>query len=145
MSLQRRTMGRGRIIAAVSAIVIVIGCILPWFRAGSAESGIPPVEGNALAGVGILTFLAALGVLALVALPFAAGERPVSFDRWWAYALLALIAGAGIVLRVIGIEAEIGTFEAFLPDRAPGLWLSAAGTVGVAVGAAEIRGEQPGR
>jgi hypothetical protein len=144
MSLQRRTIGRGRLIAAVSAVVVVVGCLLPWFRAGSAESGIPPVEGNAFAGVGILTFLAALGVLALVALPFAAGERPVAIDRWWAYAALALVAAAGIVLRVVAIGGEIGTFEAFLPDRAPGLWLAAAGTVGVAVGAAEIRGEPPG-
>jgi hypothetical protein len=144
MSLQRRTVGRGRLIAAVSAVVIVVGCLLPWFRAGSAESGIPPVEGNAFAGAGILTFLAGLGVLALVALPFAAGERPVAIDRWWAYAVLAVVAAAGIVLRVIGIEGEIGTFEAFLPDRAPGLWLAAAGTIGLAVGATEIRGERTG-
>jgi hypothetical protein len=144
MSLQRRTIGRGRLVAAASAIVIVVGCLLPWFRAGSAESGIPPVEGNALAGAGILTFLAALGVLALVALPFAAGERPVAVDRWWAYAVLALVAAAGIVLRVLAVQAEIETFEAFLPDRAPGLWLAAAGTIGVAVAAAEIRGEPRG-
>ena len=143
MSLQRRTIGPGRLIAAFSAIVILVGCLMPWFRAGSAESGIPPVEGNAFAGAGILTFLAALGVLALVTLPFAAGERPVALDRWWAYALLALVAAAGIVLRVVGIQAEIGTLEAFLPDRAPGLWLAAAGTVGVASAAAEIRGEKP--
>ncbi|MCU0482658.1 MAG: hypothetical protein MUC54_00035 [Chloroflexi bacterium] len=142
MSLQRRSIGHGRLIAAVSAVVIIVGCLLPWFQAGSAEAGIPPVEGNAFAGAGILTFLAALAVLALVALPFA-GERPVAIDRWWAYALLALVAAAGMVLRVLAIGGDIGTFEAFLPDRAPGLWLAAAGTVGLAVGAAEIRGERP--
>jgi hypothetical protein len=109
MSLQRRTIGRGRLIAAVSAVVVVVGCLLPWFRAR----------------------------------PFAAGERPVAIDRWWAYAALALVAAVGIVLRVVAIGGEIGTFEAFLPDRAPGLWLAAAGTVGVAVGATEIRGERP--
>ena len=142
MSLQRRTLGRGRLIAAGSAILVLVGCLLPWFRAGSPEAGIPPVEGNAFAGAGILTFLAALAVLGLAALPFAAGERPVALDRWWAHALLGLVAAAGIALRVLGIQAEIGTLEAFLPDRAPGLWLAAAGTVGVVSAAAEIRGEK---
>lgn len=144
MSLQRRSLGRGRLIAAGSAVLVLVACLLPWFRAGSPEAGIPSVEGNAFGGAGILTFLAALAVLALVALPFAAGERPVAIDRWWAYALLAFVAAAGIVLRVAGVQADIGTLEAFLPDRALGLWLAAAGTVGLAVGTTEIRGESPG-
>jgi len=143
MSLQRRTLGRGRLIAAGSAILVLVGCLLPWFRAGSPEAGIPPVEGNAFAGAGILTFLAALAVLGLAALPFAAGERPVAVDRWWSYALLALAAAAGIVVRIAGIQADVGTLEAFLPDRAPGVWLAAAGAVGLAIAAAEVRGESP--
>ncbi len=144
MSLQRRSLGRGRMIAAASATLILVGCLLPWFRAGSAEAGIPPVEGNAFAGSGILAFLAALGVLALVALPFAAGDRPVAVDRWWSYALVAFVAAAGIVLRIVAIQADVGTLEAFLPDRAPGVWLAAAGTVGLAIAAAEVRGVPPG-
>ena len=53
MSLHRRSLGRGRWVATVSAILIVVGCALPWFRAGGAE-GIPALEGNGFFGPGIL-------------------------------------------------------------------------------------------
>ena len=144
MSLQRRSLGRGRLIGAVAAVAVIIGCVLPWFRAGAPESGIPAIEQNAFAGPGILTFLAAVATLALVALPFAAGDRPVRIDRWWSYAALAAVAAAGLVLRLVGDQAEVGTLEAFLPDRAPGAWLAAAGTVGLAIAAAELQAAPPG-
>ena len=82
MSLHRRPLGRDRIAAAISSVLILVGCALPWFRAGGSD-GIPPITGNAFAGPGILVFLAALATLALVALPYAAGDRPVALDRWW--------------------------------------------------------------
>ncbi len=105
MTLHRRPLGRGRLVAAVSAILMLVGCLLPWFRAGGSD-GIPPIEGNAFEGAGILVFLAALATLALVALPYAAGDRPVAYDRWWAYGALALVAAVALVARVAGIAAE---------------------------------------
>jgi hypothetical protein len=142
MSLHRRPLGRGRWVAAISAILVVIGCALPWFRAGGAE-GIPALVGNGFSGPGILSFLAALATLALVALPYAMGDRPVAVDRWWVYALLAGIAALGVLLRSIAIALDSGGFGTMLPDRAPGIWLAAAGVVGLAFATAELFGARP--
>jgi hypothetical protein len=142
MSLHRRSLGRGRWVATVSAILIVVGCALPWFRAGGAE-GIPALEGNGFFGPGILAFLAALATLALVTLPYAMGDRPVAVDRWWVYAALAVIAGLGLLLRSVGIAVDSGGFGTMLPDRAPGVWLAAAGVVGLAFATAELYGARP--
>jgi hypothetical protein len=143
MSLLRRPLGRGRWVAATSAVVIVAGCVLPWFRAGGAE-GIPALEGNGFYGPGILAFLAALATLALVALPYAAGDRPVAVDRWWGYAVLTGVAGLGVLLRAITIALDSGGFGTMLPDRAPGIWLAAAGVAGLAFATAELYGARPG-
>ena len=139
MSLHRRSLGRGRWVATLSAILIVVGCVLPWFRAGSAE-GITPIGDNGFVGVGILAFLAALGTLALVTLPYAMGDRPVVVDRWWVYAVLAMIAALGVLLRAVSIAMVSGGFGTMLPDRAPGIWLAAAGVVGLAFATAELYG-----
>jgi hypothetical protein len=139
MTLHRRPLGRGRLVAAASAVLMLAGCVLPWFRAGGSD-GIPPIEGNAFQGPGILVFLAALATLALVALPYALGDRPLAIDRWWAYGALALVAGVALAARIIGIATEAGGLATMLPDRAPGLWLAAAGVIGLVFATAEIYG-----
>jgi hypothetical protein len=141
MTLHRRPLGRGRLAAAASAILMLAGSVLPWFRAGGSD-GIPPIEGNAFEGFGILVFLAALATLALAALPYAAGDRPVALDRWWAFGAVAVVAAVALVLRVAGIAAEAGGLATMLPDRAPGLWLTAAGAVGLLFAIAEIYGQR---
>jgi hypothetical protein len=141
MSLHRRPLGRGRLVATISAILILVGCALPWFRAGGSD-GITPVQGNAFAGSGILVFLAALATLALVSLPYAAGDRPVGIDRWWAYAAVAAVAAVSLVVRVVAIASEAGGLAAMLPDRAPGLWLTAVGVLGLLFAAADMYGRR---
>jgi len=141
MSTHRRALGRGRLVAAAGAIVVLVGCVLPWFRVGG-DGGLPALSGNAFEGTGILVFLAALATLALVALPYAAGDHPVAIERWWAYAALAVLAVAGLLVRVAGIVGDAGAIEAILPDRAPGLWLSAAGVLGLAVAASDMFGSR---
>jgi hypothetical protein len=141
MSLHRRPLGRGRLIAGISATLILAGSVLPWFRAGGSD-GIPPIEGNAFEGPGILVFLAALATLALVALPYASGDRPVALDRWWAYAAVAVVAAVALVVRVAAIASEAGGLAAMLPDRAPGLWLTAVGVLGLLFAAADMYGER---
>jgi hypothetical protein len=140
MTLHRHPLGRARLVAAISALVVLAGCVLPWFRAGGSD-GIPPLEGNAFEGPGILVFLAALATLALAALPYAAGDRPVAIDRWWAYGAVAAGAAVALLARVAGIAAEAGGLATMLPDRAPGLWLAAAGVVGLLFATAEIHGQ----
>ena len=88
MSVHRRPVGRARILAAFGAIVILAGCLLPWWSIGGVN-GLPQLGGNAFEGMGIIVFVVALATLALVTLPYAT-ERPVAADRWPAYTLLAV-------------------------------------------------------
>ena len=78
-----------------------------------------------------------------MALPYAVGDRPVAVDRWWVYALLAGIAALGILLRALAIALDSGGLGTMLPDRAPGIWLAAAGVVGLAFATAELYGARP--
>jgi hypothetical protein len=64
----------------------------------------------------------------------------VAVDRWWVYGLLAGMAGLGVLLRALAIAIDSGGFRTMLPDRAPGIWLAAAGVVGLAFAAAELYG-----
>jgi hypothetical protein len=118
-----------------------VGSLLPWFRAGGSD-GIPPLEGNAFEGPGILVFLAALATLALVALPYAAGDRPIALDSWWPFAIVALVAAAALVVRVLAIASEAGGLATMLPDHAPGLWLTALGVLGLLYAAADMYGRR---
>jgi len=126
VSLHRRPLGRGRILAILSAIVLVVGCVLPWFRAGSGELEMPPIVGNAFDGPGIAVFLIALATPALITLPYAS-DRPVGLDRWWAYAAFALVGWIGLALRGADIVLNSGGFQTVMPDRGPGLWVSFVG------------------
>jgi hypothetical protein len=139
MTLHRRPLGRSRRVAALSAILVLAGCLLPWFRAGGSD-GIPPISGNAFEGPGILVFLAALATLALVALPYASGDQPVAIDRWWVYAAVAIVAAVALAVRVVGIASTAGGLVTMLPDRAPGLWLTALGVLGLLFAAADMYG-----
>ncbi len=141
MSLHRHPLGRGRLVAGVSAVLILVGCALPWFRAGGSD-GIPARTGNAFEGPGILVFLAALATLALVALPYASGDRPIAIDRWWAYAAVAAVAAIALLVRVVAIASEAGGLVTMLPDRAPGLWLTALGVLGLVFAAADMYGQR---
>jgi hypothetical protein len=139
MTMHRRPVGRGRLLAAGSAIVILVGSLLPWytFVGDLGRNAFRPFDGS-----GILTFVAALATIALVALPYAAGDRPVSIDRWLAYLLLAVIAWVGLAFWPWDfLEVPAG----FLPDRAPGLWLAVVGTIGLSRAAFDISREPPRR
>ena len=59
---------------------------------------------------GILVFLAAMAVLALVSLRFAS-ERPVELDRWPAYLVVLGVGIVGYVIRLIALIA-MGPLEA---------------------------------
>jgi drug/metabolite transporter (DMT)-like permease len=125
--MHRRPLGRGRTIAVLAAAIILAGCLLPWFGVGGS-GGLPATELRPFDGSGMLAFLAALATLALVALPYAAGDRPVGADRTMAYGFLLVVAVLGVVLWPLDL---LGEFTMGLsPDRAPGYWIA---VVGVAV------------
>lgn len=135
--MNRRTIGRGRVIAGVGAVLTLVGCLLPWYTVGG-EGGLPALSSNAFDGPGILVFLAAVGVLALIALPYAAGDQPMSVDRPASFVLLVGIGVAGFLVRAFQLF-QLGALG--LPDRALGSWLAAIGLIVMAWGVAEIVGE----
>jgi hypothetical protein len=139
--MHRRPLGNGRRLAFLGAIVVLVGCLLPWYAVGG-DGGLTPVTYRAFDGSGIATFLAALATIALVALPYAAGERPMGVDRGMAFLLLALLALAGVILWVPGLlEAP----EGLLPTRAYGYWIAIVGTVIMLRAAYDIMLEPPRR
>jgi hypothetical protein len=124
--MHRRPIGRGRTLAVVGALVVLAGCLLPWY-AFRVDAGLPAEEFRAFDGSGILAFIAALGTLALVTLPYAAGDRPVSVDRGIAYLLLVGLAALGVAIWPLQV---IDDLSGLAPLAAPGWWIA---LVGVAV------------
>lgn len=139
MTMHRRPVGRTRLLAAIGALIALVGCFLPWWTVGGVE-GLPVRSGNAFDSLGILVFAAAIATLALVTLPYAS-ERPVSADRWSSYAIIAGIGWLGLAYRII----ELATGSAFqfsepadVVTRIPGLWLAVLGLIVLARAAFEM-------
>ena len=124
--MHRRPLGRGRQLAALAAIVIVIACILPWWGVGGGD-GLPALSGNAFEGSGILVFFVALAVIALLTLPYAAGDVPVSIDRPLSFVIVAVLGWLGFAARVA--DLALTNIEAILPQRAYGAWIAALGLI----------------
>jgi len=129
MTMHRRPLGRGRTLAGLAGALIVLGCAIPWWQVGGTP-GITAESGNGLAGSGILVFLVAIASLAFVALPYAAGDRPVGLDRWLTFAILVVAGWIGFAWRIVEL-ALIGAFQFDQPadvvTRGPGIWLAALG------------------
>jgi hypothetical protein len=143
MTMHRRPLGRGRTLAALGGGLVVVGCVLPWWQVGGTP-GIPAESGNGLAGSGILVFLVGIATLALVALPYAAGDRPLGVDRWLSFAILAIAGWIGFGWRVVEL-AVIGAFQFAAPaevfTNGPGLWIAALGLVMLSRAAYTMTGE----
>ncbi len=141
--MHRRPLGRGRTLAALATPLLVIGCVLPWWQVGGTP-GIPIETGNGLAGSAILVFLVGIASLALVALPYAAGDRPVGLDRWLSFAILAVAGWVGFAWRIVDL-AFIGAFQFDEPTEVftngPGLWLAGLGLVVLSRAVYEMAGE----
>jgi len=139
--MHRRPLGNGRRLAIIAAIVMLIGAALPWYVLGG-DGKLPPTTFHAtdLGGSGILVLLSGLATLALVSLPYAAGDRPLDVDRSFAYALLAVVAIIGLVLW---IPTTLDAPEGMLPTRAYGYWLDVIGALMLARAAYDVALEPP--
>jgi len=124
MTIHRRPLGAGRRLAALGAIVIIIACFLPWWQT-STDLGLPARTGNAFDGSGVLVFFVALAIIALLALPYAAGDVPVALDRPLSFALLAVLGWLALAIRLVSLATT--NLEAVFPQRGYGLWLAALG------------------
>jgi hypothetical protein len=138
--VHRRPLGRGRILAALSALAILVGCVLPWYTAAGGDSGITPIAYNAFTDKGIVVFVCALAVLALVSLPYAAGDKPVALDRALSYVILTVVAFGAYLWRVV--EFALTDPIGLRPDLGPGVWLVGAGLIGLGRAAYEISRER---
>lgn len=131
-------------LVSIGAILALLSMVLPWWRHGGSP-GLPETVVTGLGGAGIVLLLAAVLMLALVALPYASGDRPQSLDR---PASFVIVTGAGVVgfivtlLQIVG-PGGIGALS--LPDRSPGLWLGAIAVVLMGWGTSEIASERPRR
>ncbi len=129
MTMHRRPLGGGRTLAAIASILIIVGSVLPWWRVGGT-SGIPFAGGNAFEGSGIIVFLVGVATLALVALPYAVGDRPTGLDRTVSFGLLAIVGWLGFGWRVLDLLLS-GAFTFAEPvqvfTNGPGLWIAGLG------------------
>jgi hypothetical protein len=129
VTMHRRPLGGGRTLAAIASILIVVGSVLPWWRVGGV-AGIPAAGGNAFEGSGIIVFLVGVVTLALVALPYAVGDRPTGLDRSVSYGLLAVVGWLGMAWRVVDLLLS-GAFRFTEPvqvfTNGPGLWIAGLG------------------
>jgi hypothetical protein len=131
MSMHRRPLGHGRTLATIAGLLIVVGCWLRWWKLGG-EVGITSLEGNGFVGSGIIVFLVGIGSLALVALPYATGDRPLAIDRWQSFLALTLLGWLALAFRVVGLLLD-GTFRFSDPAQVftngPGLWIAFLGLI----------------
>jgi hypothetical protein len=115
--------------AAIATPLIVIGPILQWWQVGGTP-GIPTESGNGLPGVGIVIFLVGIATVALLALPYAAGDRPTGLDRWLSFALLAVAGWLAFAWRLIEL-AMLGAFQFSEPSQvithSLGIWVTGIG------------------
>jgi hypothetical protein len=127
--MHRRPLGGGRTLAAIGGVVVLVGCLLPWWQL-SQPGGLPALQGNALEGSGIIVLLVGIATLLLVALPYAVGDRPTGIDRWEAYGFLAVVGWLGFGWRVLQL-LQMGAFRFEEPldlfTNGPGLWIAGIG------------------
>ncbi len=138
--MHRRPLGRGRLLAAIGAVLMLIGCVLPWFAATGGEAGLTPITTNAFSDKGIVVFICALVVLALVSLPYAAGDRPLALDRALSYGIVLVVALVAFAWRVL--EFVLIDPAGLRPDLAPGIWIVAVGLMFLARATYEISAEK---
>jgi hypothetical protein len=141
--MHSQSMGGGRRLALIGAVVVLIGCLLPWYTIGGGVGEEPAKVYRAFTFFqGLVVFLAGLGTLALIALPYAASPRPVAVDRGLAFGILAALAIAGLVLWVFAV---LPAPQGLLPTGAYGYWISAVGGIMLGRASFEISQEPPHR
>jgi hypothetical protein len=136
--VNRRALGRGRLLVVIGALVALAGIIPSWWT--RPLTGQDALSGNGLEGAGIIIFLAVLALIAVVVLPYAARDGDSALDRPASYVLLALMAVGAFLFRIF----EISRFASLgLPMEAPGMWISGLGLLIVVWGVADLLTERP--
>jgi hypothetical protein len=140
--VNRRALGRGRLTVGIGAMLAVVGCFLPWFTVGGAAGQLPATSANGFDGSGVVVFVAAVALLALIALPYAAGDQPLAIDRAATYVVVAAIGLIGLLARLAQLLLQLSDLGPLWPLRAPGLWLSTLGVIILVWGTGEVLRER---
>ena len=131
--MKRRALGRGRLLIVVGALITLVGLVPTWWMLGGTVT--MRQSGNGFSGVGIVIFLAALAMLAVVTLPYARRDGESTLDTPAVYVLLAFAAIATFLWRAYEIY-QIGGLG--LPPASLGVWITAAGLLVVTWGVGEV-------
>jgi hypothetical protein len=137
--MHRRPLGAGRRLAGLASLIIVAACFLPWWQT-SSDLGLPPLSGNAFDGSGVLVFFVALAIIALLALPYAAGDVPVGLDRPLSFLILTVVGWIALGVRLLGLATT--NLDAVFPQRAYGLWIAVLGLILLSRAAYDINRER---
>lgn len=136
--MNRRALGRGRLLVVIGALVTLVGLIPSWWSV--PQTNRIALSGNGLEGAGIIIFLGVLTLVAVVVLPYATRDGDSALDRPASYVLLALMAVGAFLFRIF----EISRFASLgLPADAPGMWLSGLGLLIIVWGVADMLTERP--
>jgi len=130
-----RSMDRGRVLVLIGSVLALVGMALPWVTVGGHGDGLPQITANGFDGAGILVFVAAILMLALLTLPYASKTGTSALDRPVSYLALTVVGFAGLALEVATL---VGQGHLGFPDSAPGLWISAAGLAIAGWGVGEL-------
>jgi hypothetical protein len=136
----RRSLGRGRLIVIVGALVVLAGSLPAWWTVGGTVTELHSGNAFDFPSSGIVVFLAALAMLFVVVLPYATRDGKAGLDRPIVYAGLLLLALATFGYRLYQIY-EFGGLG--LPDRAPGLWITGSGLLLLCWSLVELAAERP--
>ena len=134
--MNSNTAGRGRLVVAAGAILLIAACFLQWWQTDGGP-GLPELKDIGISdGRVLLIFLAATASLFLLTLPLAS-ESPVAIDHPLSFVGLLVVAAIGFVLRLVSFAQQSYTFP-FPPLRGPGFWLAALGLLIFARGVFEV-------
>jgi hypothetical protein len=130
------TAGRGRLVVAVGAIVLIAACFLQWWEMGGGQ-GLPELKDIGISdGRVLLIFIAATASLFLLTLPLAS-ESAVAIDHPLSFVVLLVAAAAGFLLRLLSFVQQPVAFP-FPPLKGPGFWIAAVGLLIFARGVFEV-------
>ncbi len=136
----RRGLGRGRSLIAIGAVLGIISMFLAWQTAGGIVLPVSTEWG--FAGPGVVMFIAAVLMLALIVLPFTTETRQVTLDRPVTFLALLVVGIGGLAVAIIDL---LGGEEQYrlTPLDAPGLWLAVVGMAVATWGVLELFAEKP--
>ena len=136
--MKRRALGRGRLLIVIGALITVVGLIPTWWVLGGTVT--IRQSGNGFTGIGIVIFLAALALLAVVTLPYARRDGESTLDTPLVYVALAAVAIGAFLWRAYEI-LQFGGLG--LPPASLGVWVTGIGLLIVAWGVGDVFTEKP--